>query len=189
MEWPSSSWDPALFGAAQRETWAASTRPPAITGIPNRIGQIDLNYVRLKFMIYLQQVTRETGALRLIPGSHCRPLHDELAHISNNEPRVLEQFGVPGVELPCHPVEVTPGDLVIFDQYLFHSVFGKQKGRSYIAIKYAAQIESAAHYQALKEHRQDASELHEGFLQTKRRRVREIVDPLLVWDEKLSQAG
>ena len=53
----------------------------------DRAGQIDLNYRRLKIMIYLQAMRREAGALRVIPGSHHAPSTASCCACSRRERR------------------------------------------------------------------------------------------------------
>ena len=96
----------------------------------------------------------------------------------------LKAFGVPGPDLPCLPLEVEKGDVVIFNHYLFHAVYGKQEGRSYIAMKFAAEPATREHYEALRAHKQDASRLHEAFRHSQRPRIRGMVEKLLFWEEE-----
>jgi len=153
----------------------------------DRAGQIDLQYRRIKIMIYLQAMQRDNGALRLIPGSHKPEFHRQLFVLqSQHQGSSLAAFGVPGPDLPCFPVEVEPGDVVLFDHYLYHAVYGKQNGRSYIAVKFAARPESEVHYEALRAHHQDASHLHENFRHSNRPRIRGMVDGLLKWEAQLA---
>ena len=76
-----------------------------------------------KTAFYLDPLTRNTGALRLIPGSH-RPDHlvrKEKIDVNNS----MELFGVPPSEFPGSiAVETNPGDIVIFNHDLYHASFG-----------------------------------------------------------------
>ena len=76
-----------------------------------------------KTAFYLDPLTRDTGALRLIPGSH-RPDHfvrKEKIDVNNS----MELFGVPPSEFPGSiAVETNPGDAVIFNHDLYHASFG-----------------------------------------------------------------
>ena len=151
----------------------------------DRAGQIDLQYTRIKMMIYLQPMRKETGALRVIPGSHHAPFHRRLLplherHVKSN----LIAFGVDGPDLCCHPLETNPGDVVLFNHYLFHAVFGKQEKRRYIALKFAAEPTVEAHYDALRPHEQDAATLHDSYRRSDRPRVKGMVNKLLEWEEK-----
>lgn len=42
---------------------------------PDRWGKQELGFSRIKIMIYLDQIRKESGALRVIPGSHRASLH------------------------------------------------------------------------------------------------------------------
>ena len=76
-----------------------------------------------KTAFYLDPLTRDTGALRLIPGSH-RPDHfvrQEQIDVNNS----LELFGILPTEFPGSiAVETNPGDIVIFNHDLYHASFG-----------------------------------------------------------------
>ena len=81
-----------------------------------------------KLAFYLDPLTRETGALRVIPGSQ-RPQHP-IRTGEQNLAKSQELYGVaprdyPGVEA----LETTPGDLVIFNHDTWHSAFGGGKRR------------------------------------------------------------
>ncbi len=76
-----------------------------------------------KTAFYLDSLTRETGALRFIPGSH-RPDHfvrKQNIDVNNS----LELFGIPPSEFPGSvAVETNPGDIAIFNHDLYHASFG-----------------------------------------------------------------
>ena len=74
----------------------------------------------IKFAFYLDPVDAETGALRVVPGSHKQPLHDEIrAYITGRE---LEK-------IPAHVCTSEPGDVVAFDLRCWHASFGGTEGR------------------------------------------------------------
>ena len=135
-------------------------------------------------MIYLEPMTRETGALRVIPGSHHQDFRSSLLplnklHVQAAGDGALEYYGVTGEALPCVALETTPGDLVIFDHYLYHSVYHKRQGRRYVAMKFAARPTLPAHFEALEREHQGASELDAGFRNHRRPRIAAMVTPLL----------
>jgi hypothetical protein len=83
----------------------------------------------IKNVMYLQPTTGERGALRLIPGSHQRPMHDELRRVGlnpsdGNESRFLTEFGINIDEIPCHLFCSQPGDVITFDYRIWHSASG-----------------------------------------------------------------
>ena len=152
----------------------------------DRAGQIDLQYTRVKIMIYLQPMRKDAGALRVIPGSHHLSFHRRLLPLQSQEQGSSQTaFGIGGSDLCCFPLEVDLGDVVIFNHYLFHGVFGKQSRRRYVALKFAAKIETEQQYDALRPHRQDASCLHENYRYSDRPRIQEMVEGLLTWEKKV----
>ena len=153
-----------------------------------------VHYARIKVMIYLEPLQKETGALRVIPGSHYPPfrrhlmaLHRELDGTAQKDTS-LSVFGVPGPDLPCHPLEVEPGDVVLFNDYLFHAVYGKREGRSFITVKFvkfAAEPRTEEHFEILREDDGGFGLLHEEFRDSRRPRIRGMVEKLRAWEEKL----
>ncbi len=81
-----------------------------------------------KVAFYLDPLTRESGALRVIPGSH--KLNDSYAETLEQEVknslRTEEQklFGVKGKEIPAMALETNPGDVAIFNHATKHSSWG-----------------------------------------------------------------
>lgn len=152
----------------------------------DRGGQIDLAYRRIKIMIYLQSMRKKTGALRVIPGSHLVPFHRSLLPLQEQKQDTSAGvFGVTGCDLPCTTLEVDPGDVVVFDHYLFHAVYGKQEARRYVALKFAAKPETEEHYEALRAHSQDASRLHDCMRHSDDPRMKGMVKELLHWEKQL----
>jgi ectoine hydroxylase-related dioxygenase (phytanoyl-CoA dioxygenase family) len=74
-----------------------------------------------KVAIYLEQYTRETGSLRVIPGSH-RLTGDHWA--ARDAARAEELWGIPQSEVPAVALTPAPGDVIIFDHNLMHGAFG-----------------------------------------------------------------
>ena len=76
-----------------------------------------------KTAFYLDEVRRDSGCLRVIPGSH-RP--DHFVRSSDIHPRDCEEmFGLPVDEFPgSTAIETNPGDVVIFNHDLYHASFG-----------------------------------------------------------------
>ena len=82
----------------------------------------------IKMAFYVDAITRDTGALRVIPGSHRvgEPFADSLEEkLRRDGPG----FGVPGSEVPAQALEITPGDIVVFNHRLKHASFGGSKRR------------------------------------------------------------
>lgn len=116
----------------------------------DRCGEAEPDYRRLKVMIYLTPVTKDTGCLRVIPGSHKLPLYKELDGLNQQTVDTCQQlYDVAGQDLPCFPLETTPGDVVIFNHYLYHSVYKGDSARRYIAMKFVSRPTKAAHFVSL----------------------------------------
>ncbi|MBA3684733.1 MAG: phytanoyl-CoA dioxygenase family protein [Planctomycetes bacterium] len=77
----------------------------------------------LKMAFYLDPLTPETGALRIIPGSHRvgDRYADQLQAVLTGGPK---PFGLHGSELPFASATVRPGDLLIFNHDTKHASFG-----------------------------------------------------------------
>ncbi len=164
--WGGSEGNKGSFNETQSHAWHC-----------DRPGEEEPDYVRIKVMLYLMPTTKETGALRVMPGSHRPPFYDQLDRLNHIQSRPDEMpFGATGPELPGCALEVEPGDAVFFNQYLYHAVFGKQEDRRYIALKYAAKPTVARHYEALKKH--GAFSFHRLFVDRARPRIRQMIELL-----------
>lgn len=117
----------------------------------------ELAYIRLKINMYLDPVTVDAGALRVIPGSHQRGFHrvleplESMHHEKGRTDPTATPYGVLGTDMPYFAFESEPGDLICFNQALFHSVFNGFAGRRYIAFKFATGPTSDVHYKVIKE--------------------------------------
>lgn len=165
------------------------TRRPYHHWHADRPGPQELGYLRIKIMMYLDPMRKDGGALRVIPGSHRSPFHEELAPFQQrhglDDPAF---FGSPGSEVPCHAVETDPGDALVFNQSLYHAVYGKAGRRRYIALKYAARPTSDAHLASIKRHSPYTLTPHERIVQSERPRLRAMtdgVDELRAWAEAI----
>lgn len=139
-----------------------------------RPGEIhNMAYPQLKLMIYLEPVTRETGCMRVLPGSHRLPLHQDLG--PQEDLRDEKPFGLEGREVPSVPLETDPGDVAMFDHCLWHGMFGGRCGRRYIAMKFAARPCKAENISTLKQYAAAAFNPHENFLNSPHARLRGMV--------------
>ena len=167
--WGNSEGNKGNFNTYQSHQWHC-----------DRVGEYDLQYTRIKVMIYLTPTTKEEGALRVMPGSHKAPLHQAMIPLNAQGEHTSETvFGMPGNDLPGYALESQPGDAVFFNHYLFHAVYGKSSDRRYMALKFADLPREEAHYESLARHHQGASCLHQAFVDSDHPRVRHMVSPLL----------
>lgn len=77
----------------------------------------------VKFAFYLDPLTRDTGCLRVIPGSHRRD--DGYAGDLRENSRESEAiWGVAGADVPAIALETNPGDVLVFNHNTKHAAFG-----------------------------------------------------------------
>ena len=119
----------------------------------------DRTWPLVKASFYLDPVARETGCLRVIPGSHRMPFWGNLAPLERTmmqvnleqgigtseavealympgEDRTAPPMGVHGLDVPSVALETEPGDLIFFQQNLWHASFGGGKGRRQFALSF-----------------------------------------------------
>tara|TARA_B100001123_G_scaffold280051_1_gene311998 strand:+ start:4402 stop:5274 length:873 start_codon:yes stop_codon:yes gene_type:complete len=88
----------------------------------------------VKIAFYLDPLTRDSGCLRVIPGSH--NLEDQFSLKLQEQLRESEEnWGIPGKDLLAGVgLETQPGDLVLFNHNLKHSAFGGSESRRMFTI-------------------------------------------------------
>ena len=84
--------------------------------------------LHIKIAFYLDPLTRDTGALRVIPGSHLvgDRYADGLQAKIRQSPAL---WNMTGPELPAVALETQPGDLVCFNHNTKHAAFGGSSRR------------------------------------------------------------
>ena len=95
---------------------------------PEQRGTSNRKYLSIKMAFYLDAVARDSGCLRVIPGSHfvgdgfADSLHDTVG--DRDEGGSEGWLGIHGSEVPAVALESQPGDLVVFNHSLKHSSWG-----------------------------------------------------------------
>jgi hypothetical protein len=142
----------------QRERLCALLDDPRIAGIAASLLGDDFNYMgsdgnyyagdsgwhsdgfeqdyRVKVALYLDPLTRETGCLRVIPGSHL-PGDRYGDWLQEQVGRSQERWGIPGREVPAVALETQPGDVVCFNQNTKHASFGGGQRRRMFTLNFA----------------------------------------------------
>lgn len=95
----------------------------------------------VKFAFYLELVGENTGALRVIPGTHRLPNDDEFADGVRSLP--LEQ-------VPCAVLASEPGDVVAFDLRMWHASYGGSDDRQMSTIVYYSNPKNPEGLEALR---------------------------------------
>jgi hypothetical protein len=80
-------------------------------------------HLHIKIAFYLDPLTKDTGCLRVIPGSHKDG--DVFAKSVNDQIYSCEKtWGIHGRDVPCMALETTPGDILVFNHNTKHAAFG-----------------------------------------------------------------
>lgn len=97
-----------------------------------------LDIFHIKILFYLEPLTADTGALRVMPGTH---YYDE-SYIEGILPgcgfpdRMEEFFGHQGSEMPSIPLETNPGDAIILNFRTLHASYKGSPGRRLFTVNY-----------------------------------------------------
>lgn len=90
-------------------------------------------YKHIKIAFYLDALDGNSGALRVIPGSH--QLDDRFGQdLGQKTQRSQDIWEIPGNQVPAIAIDVTPGDLLVFDHNIFHSSFNGGPNRRMFTI-------------------------------------------------------
>lgn len=101
----------------------------------------------MKIALYLDPVGRDTGALRVIPGSHRIELVDSW---TARQARCAEDlWGIEQNEVPAVALESMPGDVVAFNHNLMHAAFGGSSRRRMFTLNCCKHCEPGAEVQDL----------------------------------------
>lgn len=97
-----------------------------------------LEEYNLKLYWYLDELDRDTGALRVMPLTNhydAAPVK-ELRHALQDRRKVEERFGCAIDELPSWAIGVRPGDLVVGNFRTLHGSFGGAPGRRLFTVNF-----------------------------------------------------
>ncbi len=86
-----------------------------------------LHHYHVKLSFYLDELSGDSGAIRIIPGSHFhrQSFSRTLMRAFKDEAGVEEIFGVKGSDIPSIAIDSTPGDLIIWN---FRTIHGSYNG-------------------------------------------------------------
>ena len=147
-------------------------------GDPFRSG---LRWIKIGF--YPETLTRDSGCLRVVPGSHipCNP--DPLAPLRRTgmDPG-YRPFGLPQEEIPHVPLEVEPGDIVVFTECVLHGAFGGRPARHQHAVNFFSNPRTDAQVAEVREiHARTRWSVRptEAMLNSGRPRIRRMISKLV----------
>ena len=133
----------------------------------------------LKIAMYFDSLKRDSGCLRVIPGSHRSPYADHIRPLSReaDEPQTM-LFGVADEDVPCVALESEPGDVIVFTERVYHSAYGSKIGRLQITAEYASNPtndEQIAELREFYDRRQWSFHPAESFIDSDSPRIRGMV--------------
>lgn len=113
------------------------------------VGNPDWNGI--KFAFYLQSVGRDSGALRLVPGSHREPFLSDFNKIRLKESvrGAPDEIGLSVEEVPCFAAESETGDVVLFDNNVWHASYGGGTDRRMCSLGYYGNPKNAREEKAM----------------------------------------
>ena len=91
------------------------------------------SFLHIKIALYLDPLTRDTGSLRVIPGSH-RPGDTYANALAEKVGKSQELWRIHGQDVPAVAFETTPGDVVCFNHNTKHAAFGGSTRRRMFTI-------------------------------------------------------
>jgi len=94
----------------------------------------------LKVALYLDPLTRDTGCLRVIPGTH--RIDPAAAWEARQARNSRELWGIEQREVPCMALETRPGDVVAFNHNLMHASFGGSGWRRMFTLNFCARCDT-----------------------------------------------
>ena len=90
------------------------------------------DYKHLKIAFYLDALDGNSGALRVIPGSH--KIDDQYGKDLTKISQSKEIWGIHGVSVPAQILDVVPGDILVFNHNTLHASFNGGKNRRMFTI-------------------------------------------------------
>ena len=106
----------------------------------------------IKIVFYPHALTRDTGSLRVIPGSHRVADPDPFSVLRQREDDPdFRPFGMRPEEVPAAALETEPGDVLVFHEDVLHASFGGAPGRHQHAINFVAAPRSVEQFDLVRE--------------------------------------
>ncbi len=97
------------------------------------------------FLAYLESIAADSGALRVLPGTHRPEFGDAI--------RALGASGMEAGALPAHVLATEPGDMILLDEHLFHASCGggvrRQWRVDYVSAATGAEPEIKSYFEAI----------------------------------------
>lgn len=156
-------------------------------------------FLILKVVMYLDDLSEGGGCLRIMPGSHHKGWREALQDVlrDRDEPIWFDGVTAAGVrpsEIPgAVPTQTRPGDIIFFNERCFHSSWGGRLGRRYLGMSFCQKPTRHWHVERIiddceqHEKRFSATQYSEALLKTENPRLRKLID--FVLDKGSSQSA
>jgi hypothetical protein len=119
----------------------------------------------VKFAAYFDELTAETGALRLVPGSHHEEQGARLAAYQRRRPpvRTSAEAAACRASVPGYAADTEPGDVIAFDLHTWHASFGGRDRLAWAAVYQRYPETAAERDRALRSARDGFEQAFRGF--------------------------
>ena len=139
----------------------------------------------VKIVFYVDTLTKNTGTLRVIPGSHLFLDPDPYSILRGRSSDAdFRPFGLHPRELPCVVLETQPGDVIFFTEDTLHAAFGGAPGRHQHACSFYTDPANQAQRQYIHDlYRKFRFALHpaQSYINSDNPRLRRIVSRAVEW--------
>ena len=148
-------------------------------------------YLMLKVVMYLDDLSDGHGCLSIMPGSHRKGCRDALQDVLRHDDQAIWADGVTAAGIGPDQVpgavatRTRLGDIIFFNQRCFHSSWGGKRGRRYLAMTFGRKPTEAWQEQWIKHHSEADVKVHklplypDALLATTNPRLRRLIDPLV----------
>lgn len=97
-----------------------------------------MQHFHIKLSFYLDELSGDSGAIRLIPGSH---FHNQsfartLLRDFNDPEKISQHFGVDGSEIPSVTIDSSPGDVIVWNFRTIHASYNGGERRRLFSLNF-----------------------------------------------------
>ena len=101
-----------------------------------------LHHYHVKLSFYLDDLTGQSGAIRIIPGTH---FHKQtyartLLKDFKDPAKITELYGIAGGEIPAYTVESSPGDLIVWNIRTIHGSYNGGERRRLFSMNFGEAV-------------------------------------------------
>ncbi len=182
-----------IFLASDAQRFAGNTRWHQDTIIPMEDGS-DGEYLMVKAIMYLDDLSDGQGSLCLLPGSHHRDYAEAVRPVMEGrieDTNAITPAGMRPMEYPGAIDACTrPGDIVFFNSKMAHSSWGGSNNRRYFGLSFGSKPTKDWHFQWLHYHQDKCREMFMGgegshypphLVQGISTRLQTKIEPMLSW--------